>query len=141
MQNGIQLLNNTYQQIYGPEISIAHLDELAADLSQIAGRARPWTGKFLHSLLKGYAGFSINAHLVEALTILQSRLDGTDEVEAQASQATVRTVHTLPAETIILGEAQRCAAPDCTILFVPTHPRQKYHSKRCANFRRRQPSR
>ncbi len=134
MKNSTDLLQDTYQQIYGPEISMAHLDELAADLSHIAGRTRPWTGKYLHSLLKEYAGFTATPSLLDALDILRSRLNDVDEIESRASETTILAVHDLPAGTVVLGQAQRCAAPDCTLWFVPTHPRQKYHSKRCARI-------
>jgi hypothetical protein len=130
------LLQETYEQIYGPKISMANLDELAGDLSRISRRARPWTGKFLHSLLKGYDGFRPNPQLVEALEILRHRLNGKDDIRIRTRQAQVQTLNDLPAGTIILGQARRCATPGCDVLFVPTHPRQKYHSKACARRNR-----
>ena len=132
MRNNRDLLIDFYQELYGPKISMANLNELASDLSQIAGRTRPWTGKFLHSLIKGYSGFTITDQLIKVLTILVSRHRGVDEVQAQATEAMVMSVNNLPAGTMILGQAQRCATPGCHILFVSTHPRQKYHSKICA---------
>lgn len=137
MKNEVKLLLDVYQKLYGPKITMANLDKLAADLSQIAGRARPWTGKLLHSLLKGYPGFKANGHLNNALNILLHRLDGLDEVQTQAKEAIVLTLNRLPTGTIVLGQARRCATPGCQVLFVPTHPRQKYHSKSCAKIGRR----
>lgn len=137
MQKHTTLLVDLYQELYGSTITIANLNELASDLSQIVKRARPWTGKFLHSLIKGYPGFTVNGQLVEALTVLASRQNGTDEVQARAKEAKVLTVNQLPTETVVLGKARRCATPGCSILFVPTHPRQKYHSKACAEKSRR----
>jgi hypothetical protein len=137
MQKHTTLLLDLYQELYGSTITIANLNELASDLSQIVRRARPWTGKFLHSLIKGYSGFTVNGQLVEALTVLASRQDGVDEVRARAKETRVLTVNHLPAETVVLGRARRCATPGCRILFVPTHPRQKYHSKSCAEKSRR----
>jgi hypothetical protein len=64
------LLLDLYREIYGPAVTMANLNELAADLSRIAGRSQPWTGKFLHSLIKGYPGFTANGQLIEALNIL-----------------------------------------------------------------------
>jgi hypothetical protein len=72
------LLLDLYREIYGPAVTMANLNELAADLSQIARRNQPWTGKFLHSLIKGYAGFTANGQLVDALKILACRHDGVD---------------------------------------------------------------
>jgi len=59
-------------------------------------------------------------------------------VQARAKEAKVLTVNHLPAGTVVLGRARRCATPGCRISFVPTHPRQKYHSKSCAEKSRRQ---
>lgn len=138
MQKHTTLLIDIYRELYGSTITIANLNELASDLSQIVKRARPWTGKFLHSLIKGYPGFTANGQLVEALTVLAHRQDGADEVQARAKEAKVLTVNHLPAGTVVLGRARRCATPGCRIPFVPTHPRQKYHSKSCAEESRRQ---
>lgn len=138
MQDYTSLLSDLYEDIYGLEIKMANLDELATELSELVGRSRPWTGKFLHSLIKGYPGFSANGQLAEALIILSSHRDGVDDVQARAKEAKVLTVHQLPTDTVILGEAQRCANPGCQVIFVPTHPRQKYHSKTCAAQSQRQ---
>jgi hypothetical protein len=137
MQNNKDKLVNLYQELYGPEISMANLNDLASDLSQIAGRNQPWTGKYIHSLIKGYPGFKANGQLMEALTVLSSRYHGDDEVQARAKEATVLSVSNLPVGTMILGQARRCATPGCQVRFVPTHPRQKYHSKTCAKIGRR----
>jgi hypothetical protein len=138
MQTARELLLDIYQDVYGPKVTLANLNELAADLSQIAGRSRPWTGKFLHSLIKQYAGFSTNSKLIKALNILAAQLDGLNEVQARAREMSgLLAVNDLPPGTVILGVAQRCAAPGCPVRFVPTHPRQKYHSKACAVLARR----
>ena len=139
MQAMRKLLLDVYQHLYGPKITLANLRELAQDLSQIARRERPWTGKFLHSIIKEYAGFSTNDQLSRALNILAARLDGVNEVQARAQEANgLLAINDLPPGTVILGQARRCALPGCMVLFVPTHPRQKYHSKQCAEAARRQ---
>ncbi|MCP4373301.1 MAG: hypothetical protein GY797_35120, partial [Deltaproteobacteria bacterium] len=137
MKNTPVLLRDIYQQIYGQKITIANLNELAADLSNIARRTRPWTGKFLHSLMKGYAGFTATTQLTDALNILAARLNNRDEIQAQIKEITVSAVNNLPTGTIILGQARRCSAPGCGVSFVPTHPRQKYHSRDCVKTVRR----
>jgi hypothetical protein len=139
MQTARELLLDVYQDLYGPQITLANLNELAGDLSQVIGRSRPWTGKFLHSIIKQYAGFSTNAKLTKALNILAARLDGLNEIQAQAQEMKgLLAINELPPGTVILGLARRCAAPGCPVRFVPTHPRQKYHSKTCAALVRRQ---
>lgn len=138
MENTTSVLIDLYHTLYGQKIRMTHLDELATDLSQIAGRTRPWTGKYLHSLIKGYPGFNANGQFREALTVLASQLEECEQLETQAQQTTVKTIHELPPETVILGQAKRCATSGCNILFVPTHPRQKYHSKACAKIGQRQ---
>ena len=138
MQTARELLLDIYQDVYGPKITLANLNELAADLSRIAGRSRPWTGKFLHSLIKQYAGFSTNSKLIKALNILAAQLDGLNEVQARAQEMNgLLAINYLPPGTVILGVAQPCDTPGCPIRFVPTHPRQKYHSKACAVLARR----
>jgi hypothetical protein len=132
----VTLLCSIYQEIYGTKITMANLNNLADDLSLIAKRNRPWTGKFLHSLIKRYPGFIANGQLTAALTVLAARLDGLDEVQAQAKEVTVWAVNDLPGETVILGKARRCATPGCQVWFVPSHPRQKYHSKGCSRINR-----
>lgn len=139
MQAARELLLDVYQDLYGPQITLANLNELAGDLSRVIGRSRPWTGKFLHSIIKQYAGFSTNASLTKALTILAARLDGLNEIQAQAQEMKgLLAINELPPGTVILGLARRCASPGCPVRFVPTHPRQKYHSKACAALVRRQ---
>lgn len=139
MQTARELLLNVYQDLYGPQITLANLGELAGDLSRVVGRSRPWTGKFLHSIIKQYAGFTTNDMLTKALTILAARLEGLNEIQALAQEMNgLLAVNDLPPGTVILGVARRCAAPGCPVRFVPTHPRQKYHSKACAALVRRQ---
>jgi hypothetical protein len=132
-----KLLIEVYKAFYGPNITLANLNDLARDLSQVARRSRPWTGKFLHSLIKGYAGFSTNQELIDALHILVDRLEGSDEIQRRAKEATILTVNDLPEGTIVLGPARRCATPGCRVFFVPIHPRQKYHSRNCAALSKR----
>ena len=137
MQKDSTLLVALYQDMYGSNITIANLNELATELSQIVGRTRPWTGKFLHSLIKEYSGFTINDQLVEALNILAGQRNGIDDIQTRAKETIVLAINRLPAGTVILGKARRCATLGCDVNFVPTHPRQKYHSKACAERHRR----
>ena len=138
MQSVRQLLLEVYKEVYGPKITIANLNELADDLSQIAGRDRPWTGKFLHSVIKEYEGFATNGQLSKALAVMAARIDGADDLQARAQEVDgLLAVNNLPPGTVVLGQARRCATPGCPVRFVPTHHRQKYHSKTCADMARR----
>jgi len=127
-------LTEIYRRIYGneTEIIMSNLDELARDLSEIARRDRPWTGKYLHSLIKEYPGFNANGGLTEALTALRSRLNDEDEILARAKRVSVLALNGIPKNAIVLGKPRRCANPGCQVIFVPTHPRQKYHRQSCA---------
>ncbi|MCK6623536.1 MAG: hypothetical protein DPW09_26150 [Anaerolineae bacterium] len=71
---------------------------------------------------------------MDALSILATRLEDSDEVQQRAKEVTILTVNELSPGTIVLGQARRCATPGCPILFVRTHPHQKYHSKSCAEL-------
>lgn len=51
--------------------------------------------------------------------------------------ARVSAVNELPEGAVILGEARQCATPGCWVVFVPTHPRQKYHSRGYAKMSRK----
>ena len=135
MENSIRAtLIEVYHRIYGreTEIAMSNLDELALDLSELVQRERPWTGKYLHSLIKEYPGFNANGRFTEALVALRSHLDGEDEVIARAKRVSVLALNGIPEHAIVLGKPLRCANPGCRVIFIPTHPRQKYHCKSCA---------
>jgi len=81
----------------------------------------------------------ITSRIAQGVRAMAARLDGADEVQARARQACdLLAVNDLPAGTVILGHAQRCANPGCPVVFVPTHPRQKYHSRACAEMARKE---
>lgn len=50
---------------------------------------------------------------MDALSILAARLEDSDEVQQRAKEVTILTVNELPPGTIVLGQARRCATPDC----------------------------
>jgi hypothetical protein len=58
MVNYADRLTTLYKRLYADDITMANLTDLAGRLSRLAGKSRPWTGKYLHSLLRGYSGFS-----------------------------------------------------------------------------------
>ena len=73
----------------------------------------------------------ITSRIAQGVRAMAARLDGADEVRARARQA-------CDLLAVILGHAQRCANPGCPVVFVPTHPRQKYHSRACAQMARKE---
>ncbi|MBC8252488.1 MAG: hypothetical protein H8E35_00490 [Ardenticatenia bacterium] len=80
----------------------------------------------------------ITPRIAQGIQAIAARLDGADEVQARAYPVDgLLVVNDLPAGTIILGRARRCANPGCPVVFVPTHPRQKYHSRSCAETGRK----
>lgn len=121
-------LLTVYRAVYGDEITIANLDEMANDLSQIAGRQQQWTGKFLHSLIKGYNGFRMSRQLQSALDLLVSR---------PMSNGERLLADNLPKGVILMYPPQKCAAVGCRETFVRGAWNQKYCGKECRNLMRK----
>lgn len=111
------------------------LIELADKLSKIAGRKRPWTWRFLNSLLKGNEGFSISPEMERAIGIAERRLDGQPEVQARARAITVFTVNGIEPESIVFGHTTRCY---CNLPVVFNHPNRKYCFEECRKLARQE---
>lgn len=114
---------------------MANLTQLALELSQISGRERPWTGKYLHSLIKGYDGFRISDSLKKAIDVLSVHLDKLDEPGKSI------LVDDLPPGIIVTRPPRQCATLCCERWFLPGSWNQKYCTGRCRqiskNTRRR----
>lgn len=112
------------------EIKWSNLELMASRLSELANRNRPWTAKFLHSLLKEHEGFKDyhNEALALSLQLLAHELDGGGATAMIISRSIVVVSTPLPPGTIIQGEVRRC---QCGLWFVPRWHSQKYHDKRC----------
>jgi len=79
----------------------------------------------------------ITPEIARGVQAIAARLDGADDVRARAREANgLLAVNDLPWGTVILGQARPCALPGCPVVFVPTHPRQKYHSRECGRAAR-----
>jgi transcriptional regulator with XRE-family HTH domain len=107
--------------------------------SRYDGAGRPYTRGYVSKIEAGTV--PITAPIARAVSALAARMDGADDVLAQAREASVLAVNQLPPGTVVLGQARRCAVPGCPVTFVPLHPRQKYHSRMCAALARRRAGR
>lgn len=135
-----QLLKSVYEDIYGPldvpkrpgskPEKMNNLRELATTLSKIANREKPWTHRYLNSLLNGDSGFRVTSELDTALRVLTAKLDSSNPLEARLVEITVFSVngHVQPT-SIILGQSKRCKG--CHALIVPKVPWQLYCGKEC----------
>lgn len=107
---------------------------LAADLSRLAGRATPWTRKYVHSVLRGHIRPS--EEFSRSIAKLAQTVDG--ESPGVAGSAYVRVLADpaqIPEGVLIPSGARvlKCARPGCPVWFVRVHPRQVYHDKTCRN--------
>lgn len=118
-----------YTELYGPLDADArrrnkNLDELAARLSAIAHRAKPWTRRYLLSIINGYDGFTITPDLADAINRAGAVADGAHPLSAELTQITVFSINgNVKPGAIILGKSKQCE--DCRVLFVGTVPWQK----------------
>ena len=136
-------IEDIYRKCFREAVTMSNLDFLAGRLSEIAGRERPWTGKFLHSILRehnGFAGYR-SAPLELALRAMRHDIDGTGAQALMISNGVFTSTPLLPG-TIIQGEPTRCS---CGVWFIPRWgPQQKYHTKLCrrrAEYERRKEKR
>ena len=93
--------------------------------------SRPYTRGYISKLEHGRV--PITSGIAWGVLALTLRLDGVDAIQARARETNVLAVNDLPAGTVVLGPARRCANPGCPVMFVPVHPRQRYHCRACAN--------
>lgn len=138
MDPKIDLLKSIYFDLYGPldvpkrpgakPVKMANLRELADKLSKIANREKPWTHRYLSSLLSGDKGFSISPELERAIHILENRLDGQPEIQARSRQITVFTVNGIEPDSVVFGHTTYCY---CHLPVVFNHPSRKYCFEEC----------
>lgn len=127
------ILRTIYLEIYGPldrPGKMKNLRELATTLSEISKREKPWTHRYLNSLLNGDSGFRVTPELDTALRVLTAKLDSSNPLESRLVEITVFSVngHVQPT-SIILGQSKRCKG--CHALIVPKVPWQQYCGKEC----------
>lgn len=125
-----EILADLYNQTYAKDKRGKKecLIELADTLSKIASRKRPWTWRFLFSLLNGDKGFSISPELERAIQIAGARLDGQPEIQARSRQITVFTVNGIEPDSVVFGHTVLCY---CQKRVVFNHPGRKYCFEEC----------
>jgi hypothetical protein len=126
------LLEALYRELYGDPAApgkMANLRELAVLLSDIVKREKPWTYRYLNSLLNGDAGFRVTPELEQALQVLATRLDNAHPLQAWLVKIEAYSINgAVQPGSIITGKSERCA---CGVLFVPHHHFQKYCCPQC----------
>lgn len=125
-----QQLEVLYERMFGPgKYTFENLEILAERLSFLSGRTRPWTAKFLDSILYEYKGYKEykSDSLSMAIQLLLSSLDGQVQAMVVSDSAIISTTP-LPPGTVIQGNLLKCT---CGLHFVPKWGSQKYHSKAC----------
>lgn len=126
-------LRTIYEEIYGSLDApgkMKNLRELAATLSQVAHREKPWTYRYLNSLLNGDSGFRVTPELNTALKVLGSKLDNANPLQARLVQITAFSINgNVEPGSIITGKSTRC--PGCLALFVPHSNLQIYCGPEC----------
>lgn len=127
------LLRELYKEIYGPldgPGKMKNLAEMAANLSRIANRERPWTNRYLNSLINGNEGFALTEELYRALDAMAGKLDGANPLQAHLVEITAYSINgSVEPGSIITGKSTRC--PGCLVLFVPHNYFQVYCGPEC----------
>lgn len=126
------LLESLYRELYGDPSApgkMANLRELAALLSDIAKREKPWTYRYLNSLINDDDGFRVTEELEQALRVLAARLDQAHPLKGWLVKIEAYSVDgAVQPGSIITGKSERCT---CGVLFVPHHGTQKYCCPKC----------
>jgi hypothetical protein len=122
------ILKEIYQTKYGliDHLKMANLRELVNIFNDIAKPEKPWTDRFLFSLIKGYEGFTFTDQLKRACEIYASELDGQSYWQARIQTQTVITINGLTENIWVVGKELICAYPPCDIIFLRTHSTMKY---------------
>ena len=111
-------------------ISVADLQVIADRLTEVAGKEKGWTWRYLRSVLSGTVEPS--AKLVDAMMRLGALVDGAPKESVMGERVTVLALGQVEAGAVVLASSKRCANPACKVVFVPVVPWQKCHSKSCA---------
>jgi len=137
-KNAQARLRQHYYSEFGPISKMPNWRILAVRLSDIAGRDRQWTARYIRSTANNDNGFAkVPSALADAISVYTPQ-----NIFTPGGYATGDTTsqHKLPTGTLIQGEPRQCAY--CNIWFVPEWGNQLYHRKECKraarNKRRRQ---
>lgn len=112
--------------------TVAIYTDLAARLSKIARKEKPWSWRYVQSVHVGT--MEPSKKFARAVEILAASMDGLPAFVAETEAVTVYarpgSVHP---NAIVIGESKQCENPTCTVRFIPRVPWQKYcpiHRKR-----------
>ena len=126
-----QLLKELYEARYGAidgPGKMKNLADMADSLSRIVNRERPWTNRYLNSLIKGNEGFAVTEELERAIYILTARMDGQSEAQARSREIMVFSTNGIEPGSIVFGHTTRCY---CQLPVVFNHPSRKYCFEEC----------
>lgn len=140
-KNNIQIgladddLRNALRDIfvhYGYDRSIwsdAAKNEIAALLSQIAGKNPPWSGLYIHNFMTGgvQAGRAFKASILGLAAII----DGMPVQLIKGRTVQVTALGNIRPGAIVYGDSRKCANIACYINFVPRVWNQRYCSPEC----------
>jgi hypothetical protein len=110
-------------------ISVEALQQVADRLSAVANQKKPWGWRYLRNVLNRKVDAS--QKLIKAIVSLGATLDGVPSDLAGAHPVSVMTMGAVTPGALILADSRPCAYPGCNLHFVPSSPRQRYHSARC----------
>lgn len=105
------------------------LEQMALELSSIAGKSPPWSFRYLLSVLKPNGKVAASKKLLDAMQALALHLD--DIPLAIASSKPVQVLarpEAVRPGSVILGSSRPCINPYCKIHFVPW---QNAHDPKC----------
>lgn len=120
-------------------ISVDALQEIADRLSVIGRKEPAWGWRYLRNVLN--RKIDASQKLLTAIMALGATIDGIPAELAGARQVSVMAVGTVTPGSLILASSRPCANPYCNLHFVPSSPRQRYHSAACrlSDYKRRKP--
>ena len=127
------MLRQLYEELYGSidkPGKLANLSEMALRLSELAGREKPWTAKYLNSLINQNGNFRVTEELQIALNALAGQLDNEPPLKAFVKKIKAFGLNGDVREgSIVTGTSKRCKG--CFVLFVGKVPWQKYCCRDC----------
>lgn len=120
-------------QSMGLEPNMKNFEIIAADLSRLVRKDPPWSKKYIHSVYHNHQGCKPSPLLSQAISALAQAVDGTPVGVTGSVWVRVLAQPDIQEGVLIPAGAKvvKCARPGCPVLFVKTHPNQKYHDPDC----------
>ncbi|HSW62699.1 MAG TPA: hypothetical protein VLH56_05230 [Dissulfurispiraceae bacterium] len=111
------------------EISVADLQMIADKLSHKVERVKPWTWRYLRSVLgKDYAASGILAMAIESLLPMATNAR---ELYDKAYAVQILAIGNVKPGAVILADSHSCGFLGCPVEFVPRAWNQRYCSPEC----------